>query len=250
MPRGVELMRHVEPFVGGGALFFSRRPERALLCDINADLVTTYRAVRNEVERVIPHLKRLSEAHGPEHYYEVREQYNAGRHRSEAERAAMFIYLNKTCFNGLYRVNRRGQFNVPMGRYAKPAIADVPTLRAASAQLQHADVRCASFETLLSEARPGDFVYMDPPYEPVSRTANFTSYARDGFSQDDQRRLRDVFRELDRRGAKLMLSNSDVPFIRDLYRGFQLDVVMASRAVSCDASARGPVAEVVVRNYV
>lgn len=250
MPSGVELMRHVEPFVGGGALFFSRQPQRALLCDINEDLVTTYRAVRNEVDRIIPHLKRLSEAHGPEHYYEIREQYNARSHRSEAQRAAMFIYLNKTCFNGLYRVNRRGQFNVPMGRYTKPAIADVPTLRAASAQLQRADIRCASFETLLSEARPGDFVYMDPPYEPMSRTANFTSYAQDGFSQDDQRRLRDVFRELDRRGAKLMLSNSDVPFIRDLYRGYQVDTVMAARAVSCDASARGPVREVVVRNYV
>jgi DNA adenine methylase len=250
MPRGVELMRHVEPFVGGGALFFSRQPARALLCDINEDLVTTYKAVRDEVERVIPHLHRFSQAHGPEHYYEIREQYNARNQRSNAQRAAMFIYLNKTCFNGLYRVNRRGQFNVPIGRYAKPAIADVPTLRAASARLQSADIRCASFETLLSEARPGDFVYMDPPYEPVSRTANFTGYAQDGFSQDAQRRLRDVFRELDRRGAKLMLSNSDVPFIRDLYRGYQLDVVMAPRAVSCDASARGPVAEVVVRNYV
>ena len=249
LPAGADRMRHVEPFVGGGAMFFNRAPARALLCDINPDLVTTYVAVRDDVERVIRHLQRLSAAHGQEHYYALRERYNAREHKDAAQRAAMFIYLNKTCFNGLYRVNRRGQFNVPMGRYKNPNILDVGTLRAASAQLATADVRCAPFETLLTEARPGDFVYLDPPYEPVSRTASFTSYAQDGFSQDDQRRLRDVFRELDRRGAKLMLSNSDVPFIRDLYRGFQIDVLMAPRAVSCDAGTRGPVPEVVVRNY-
>lgn len=249
LPHGVELMRHVEPFVGGGALFFARAPERALLCDINRDLIATYEAVRDDVDGVIRHLRRLSQRHDKTHYYEVRDTYNQRTRRSATERAAMFIYLNKTCFNGLYRVNRRGEFNVPMGRYARPTILDEDTLFAASAALAAAELRCASFETLLQEARPGDFIYMDPPYEPVSRTANFTSYAQDGFSQADQTRLRDVFRELDRRGAKLMLSNSDVPFIRDLYRGYQIDTVLAPRAVNCDAKSRGPVQEVVVRNY-
>jgi DNA adenine methylase len=163
--------------------------------------------------------------------------------------AAQFIYLNKTCFNGLYRVNRRGEFNVPMGRYTNPNIADGETLMLASAALHKADLRCTPFETLLSEVRPGDFVYMDPPYEPLSRTANFTSYAQDGFTQEKQTDLRNVFRELDRRGAKLMLSNSDVPFIRNLYRGYEIEQVFAPRAVSCDAKSRGPVSEVVVRNY-
>jgi DNA adenine methylase len=249
LPRGVELMRHVEPFVGGGALFFARAPERALLCDINRDLIDTYRVVRDEPDALLSQLTRLSRGHGEAGYYAVRERFNARSHRSPVERAAQFIYLNKTCFNGLYRVNRKGEFNVPMGRYTNPNIADAATLRAASAALEWAELRCAPFETLLSEVRPGDFVYFDPPYEPLSRTANFTTYAQDGFSQADQTRLRDVYRELDRRGAKLMLSNSDVPFIRDLYRGFHLDVVMAPRAVSCDAKTRGPVAEVVVRNY-
>jgi len=249
MPSGVELMRHVEPFVGGGALFFARAPQRALLCDINRDLISTYESVRDEPNAVLTHLTKLGTGHGESGYYDVRQRFNARDHKTKAERAAHFIYLNKTCFNGLYRVNRKGEFNVPMGRYAKPNIADADTLHTASAALKSADLRCAPFETLLSEVRPGDFVYMDPPYEPVSRTANFTAYAQDGFAQADQTRLRDVYRELDRRGAKLMLSNSDVPFIRDLYRGFQIDVVMAPRAVSCDAKNRGPVAEVVVRNY-
>ena len=249
LPRGVRLMRHVEPFLGGGALFFSRAPRRALLCDINRDLIDTYVAVRDQVDAVIEALIELSHAHGEDCYYAARVRYNQRVHQTAAERAALFIYLNKTCFNGLYRVNRRGHFNVPMGRYAKPAIADAPTLLAASAGLARADLRCTSFETLLSEARPGDFVYMDPPYEPVSRTANFTAYAQDGFAQTDQTRLRDVFRELDRRGSKLMLSNSDVPFIRELYRGYQIDEVMAARAVNCVPGARGRVQELVIRNY-
>ena len=248
-PPGVELMRHVEPFMGGGALFFARSPKRALLCDINRDLVLTYCAVRDEVELVLRHLRQLAKTHGEETYYQARERYNARAHASTAERAALFIYLNKTCFNGLYRVNKSGHYNVPMGRYAKPAIADEVTLQAASARLARADIRCTPFESLVAEARPGDFVYMDPPYEPVSRTANFTAYAQDGFTQADQTRLRDIYRELDRRGSKLMLSNSDAPFIRELYRGYQIDEVFAARAVSCDPLKRGQVTEIVVRNY-
>ena len=242
-------MRHVEPFVGGGALFFARRPERALLADVNPQLCATYEAVRDEVERVIAHLRTLSAAHGPERYYHVRHRYNHGQRLSRAERAAMFVYLNKTCFNGLHRVNRRGEFNVPAGRYQNPRILDEGLLRAASAELQRAELRCASFEGLLAWAKPGDFVYFDPPYEPVSQTANFTAYAQQGFGREDQTRLRDVYAELDRRRCKLMLSNSDVPFIRDLYRKFRIDLVAAPRAINCDATRRGLVSEVVVRNY-
>lgn len=250
LPPGVERMRHVEPFVGGGAMFFDRRPERALLCDVNEALVATYVAVRDEVDEVIAALARLAAAHtGTDAYYGVRERYNARRARDAAERAAMFVYLNKTCFNGLHRVNRRGEFNVPAGRYKNPRILDEDGLRAASEALAGADIRRASFEALLEHAKPGDFVYFDPPYEPVSQTASFTSYAQDGFSRDDQARLRDVYRALDRRGCRLMLSNSDVPFIRELYREFRIDTVAAPRAVNCDGRGRGRVSEVVVRNY-
>lgn len=249
LPPGVEQMRHVEPFVGGGALFFSRRPRRALLTDINPSLVAAYTAIRDDVETVIGGLQRLARCHSKESYYQVRERYNQSRRVSTSTRAAMFIYLNKTCFNGLHRVNRKGAFNVPVGAYKNPRILNEDGLQAASAALQGADLRCASFDSLLENAKPGDFVYFDPPYEPVSQTASFTSYARDGFSQDDQTRLRDVYKALDRRGCKLMLSNSDVPFIRDLYRDFEVDTVAAPRAINCDATKRGKVSEVVVTNY-
>jgi DNA adenine methylase len=249
LPKGVELMRHVEPFVGGGALFFARRPKRALLADVNQQLCSTYEAVRDEVETVIGHLRELSAAHGAERYYHVRHRYNHAARLTRAERAAMFVYLNKTCFNGLHRVNRRGEFNVPAGRYRNPRILDEGLLRAASRELSRAELRCESFEGLLAWAKPGDFVYFDPPYEPVSPTANFTAYAQHGFSREDQVRLRDVYAELDRRRCKLMLSNSDVPFIRDLYKKFRVDLVAAPRAINCDATRRGLVSEVVVRNY-
>lgn len=249
LPPGIELMRHVEPFVGGGAMFFDRRPDRALLCDVNRALVDTYRVVRAAVDELIPRLAQLAARHDAEEYYRVRERYNTRRDLDEVQRAAMFIYLNKTCFNGLHRVNRRGDFNVPAGRYTSPRILDEGTLRAASAQLQGAELGCEPFEALLSKAHPEDFVYFDPPYEPVSSTASFTAYAKQGFSRDDQARLRDVFTELDRLGCRLMLSNSDVPFIRQLYARFRIDRVAAPRAVNSNASRRGLVSEVVVRNY-
>ncbi len=249
LPPGVELMRHVEPFVGGGALYFALQPARALLCDVNPRLIETYCAVRDHVEQVVEQLGRLALGHDARAYYRVRERYNRARAVSEVERAAMFIYLNKTCFNGLHRVNSRGEFNVPVGRYVRPRILSREALLAASAQLASAELRCTGFETLLSSARPGDFVYFDPPYEPLSSSASFTAYARDGFDRRDQLRLREVFVALDRRGCKLMLSNSDVPFIADLYRDFRLARVAAARAINCNADKRGPVSELVVRNY-
>lgn len=249
MPAGVDRMRHVEPFVGGGALFFSRLPERALLCDVNRSLIGTYEAIRDDLDGVVESLEALSVGHCKERYYGVRERYNTMSRAPSSDRAAMFIYLNKTCFNGLHRVNRKGEFNVPMGSYKNPRILDYDGLCAASAALQTADLVHDGFEGLLRRARPGDFVYFDPPYEPVSDTANFTGYAQGGFDQAAQTRLRDVYRELDRRGCKLMLSNSDVPFIRELYQDFNVDLVAAPRAINCDARGRGKVSEVVVRNY-
>ena len=249
LPSGVEHMRHVEPFVGGGALFFSRRPGRAMLTDINPTLVAAYSAIRDDVEGVITALRGLAGRHSKESYYQVRERYNQGRRLSSTKRAAMFIYLNKTCFNGLHRVNRKGEFNVPMGSYKNPRILNEDGLHAASRALKDAQLKCAPFDALLENTKPGDFVYFDPPYEPVSQTASFTSYARDGFSQEDQTRLRDVYKALDRRGCKLMLSNSDVPFIRTLYRDFNIETVAAPRAINCDATKRGKVSELIIRNY-
>jgi DNA adenine methylase len=249
LPPGVELRRHVEPFAGGAAVFFALRPARALLCDVNPALVATYEAVRDDVDAVIAQLERLSRDHDERTYYHVRERYNRARKLGAAERAATFIYLNKTCFNGLHRVNSKGEFNVPAGRYVNPRILNEEALRAASTQLASCELRCTGFESLLSLARPGDFVYLDPPYEPISETASFTAYAQNGFGRHDQMRLRDVFAALDRRGCRLMLSNSDAPFILDLYRDYNIDFVAAARAINSDARKRGPVREVVVRNY-
>jgi len=248
LPPGIERMRHVEPFLGGGALFFDQCPARALLCDVNPALIEAYQAVRDDVEGLIGELGALAAEHSAAGYYRVRERYNQ-RSAAPLGQAAMFVYLNKTCFNGLHRVNRRGEFNVPAGRYENPRILHQDALRAASLTLASAEIRCEGFEGLLESARPGDFIYFDPPYEPVSETARFTSYARDGFGQREQVRLRDVFRELDRRGARVMLSNSDVPFIRDIFRGYRLDLVAAPRAINCNGRGRGLVSEVVVRNY-
>jgi DNA adenine methylase len=215
---------------------------------VNPALIRTYEAVRDDVEAVIDRLGSLAARHDSERYYRIRARYNQKR-LDDAEHAATFLYLNKTCFNGLHRVNRKGEFNVPAGRYTNPRILDADALRAASDALRSAEIRPEGFESLLEHARPGDFVYFDPPYEPVSATASFTSYARDGFSSRDQERLRDVYRELDRRGCKLMLSNSDVPLIRTLYRGYVLDTVTAARAINSNGGGRGAVTELVVRNY-
>lgn len=251
LPPGADLMRHVEPFMGGAAMFFARRPARAMLCDVNHALVETYLAVRDEVENVIAALEPLAAQHAAASgaYYAVRERYNTRRGFARAERAAMFVYLNKTCFNGLHRVNRKGEFNVPEGRYKNPRVLDAEGLRCASAALAGCEIRSQGFEGLLGSAKPGDFVYLDPPYEPVSRTSKFTSYAEAGFSQRDQERLRDVFVQLDRRGCKLMLSNSDVPFIRELYRAFRVDQIIAPRTLGGSPTSASKALEVVVRNY-
>ncbi len=249
LPRDVEQRRHVEPFFGGGALYFSRRPAEALLMDINGGLVRTYATVRDDVHGVVRALGKLARAHTEPHYYEARERYNRGR-LQDVSHAAHFIYLNKTCFNGLHRVNKKGQFNVPFGKYKNPGILNPETLLAASHLLRGAELVHGPFEGLLGRARAGDFVYLDPPYAPVSATANFTSYTQEGFGPRDQEHLRDVFAELDRRGCKLMLSNSNAPLIHDLYKGYQFDQVAALRAINCNARNRGHVTEVVVRNYV
>ncbi|WP_374687993.1 DNA adenine methylase [Promineifilum sp.] len=244
-----EFNAYHEPFVGGGALFFALagqgRIRRAYLSDANAGLIDVYLALRNAVEEVIAALGQ--HAYEREHYYRVRAL------RPEAltlpERAARVIYLNKTCYNGLYRENRAGQFNVPFGRYKNPTICDEPNLRAASAVLQGVDIARRRFSTVLDYAQPGNFVYFDPPYHPVSPTANFTTYDRDGFGPDDQRQLRDVFAALADKGVRAMLSNSDMPFVRDLYAGFHIEQLYAARAVNSKANGRGKVAELLICNF-
>lgn len=237
--------RYFEPFVGAGAVFFYLAPAIAELSDMNSELVVSYQMVRDHVEELI---ERLGDyRYERDFYYEIRESLPASL--DDLSRAARMIYLNKTCFNGLYRVNRQGRFNVPFGSYKNPKIVDPEALRAASHALKGVVVEQRPFEAVLERAGRGDFVYFDPPYHPLSSTAKFTSYAADDFKPQDQARLAEVFATLDRRGCKVMLSNSDTPFIRELFTGYPVDTVYAPRAISRDGAKRQPVREVVVRNY-
>jgi len=241
--------RYFEPFLGGGALFFRLRPPAAVLSDRNEALIECYRAVRDEVDDVIHALARHRTRHGRDYYYQVREAWNAGmREATGAERAATFVYLNKTCYNGLWRVNSRGAFNVPMGRYERPSILDAAALRIAARALHGHDLHARSFEAIVDEAGAGDFVYFDPPYVPAGETADFTSYTPGRFGLREQQRLAEAFRELADRGCAVMLSNSDTPIVRRLYAGFRIDRVWCARAVNSRADRRGEVAEVIVRN--
>lgn len=239
--------RYYEPFAGGAALFFRTAPQRAVLSDSNADLIALYTAVARDAASVIRRLQHHRDAHDEKHYYAMRAKWNEHHESwSLAERAAAFIYLNKTCFNGLWRVNRAGDFNVPIGRYADPPICVPDALRAAQALLARADLRCGDYRDAVADASRGDLVYFDPPYDPVTPTANFTSYSAAGFGSDDQRALAETARELVARGVRVMLSNSDTPFIRSIYKGFRIDQVKCPRAINSNAAKRGDVDEVII----
>jgi DNA adenine methylase len=239
--------RYYEPFAGGAAMFFRIAPKRGVLADSNNDLIGLYTAIANDVNAVIRRLQMHREAHDESHYYEVRTRWNDREVSwSTPERAAAFIYLNKTCFNGLWRVNRSGAFNVPIGRYTDPPICVPDTLRAAAQVLGRAEIRRTDYRGAVTDARAGDFVYFDPPYDPITPTANFTSYTADVFGADQQRELADLARSLVARGCKVMLSNHDTPFIRSIYKGMQIDRVKCARAINSNASKRGDVDEVIV----
>jgi DNA adenine methylase len=240
-----------EPFLGSGALFFSlyreQKIRRAVLSDINAELIDTYVAIRDSVDDVLCLLANFP--HEESFYYELREKDPSTM--SRPERAARMIYLNKTGYNGLYRVNRQGKFNVPFGRYKNPRYADRDNLYAVAEALKNVEILCASFETVLHRAEPGDWVYFDPPYVPLSPTANFTAYHETGFGPQQQEVLRDVCVKLGGRGVHVTVSNSDTPYVRALYEvaPFAIEEVLAARAINSNASARGKVRELVITNY-
>ncbi len=246
MPRlPVEIGRYFEPFFGGGALFFRLQPADAVISDANAELINVYRCVRDHVDRLIADLKR--HRYEREYYYGMRAVDPATL--SEVERASRTIYLNRTCFNGLYRVNRRGKFNVPMGKYANPVICHTDRLQAVSELLRGAGVRHGDYASTVEPATEGDFVYFDPPYQPISKTANFTSYTANAFNESDQAALAETFRGLTERGVQCMLSNSDTPLIQELYADFRVETILAPRAISRNGAGRSAVREVIVRNY-
>lgn len=238
-----------EPFVGGGAVFFHLGPPTATLSDINGRLIETYRAVRDDVDGLIERLDHHRRRHNRAYYYQSRSRLNAPRGLDSIDRAALFMYLNKTCFNGLYRENRSGEFNVPMGRYKDPSLYDESRLRAASRRLQQVDLRIDGFKNVLDRAEEGDFVYFDPPYVPLNATSSFTGYAKGGFDADMQVQLAQTFDALAKRGVFVMMSNSNAPLVHELYAGWRIEKVMAPRSINSRSDKRGAIAEVVVRSW-
>ncbi len=254
----VSFGRYIEPFVGGGAVFFYLcragwlAGKESMLIDNLEELINCYRVIQNRVEDLISELQRHEPyKHDKEYFYQVRawDRVPGYAQRDEMERAARFLFLNRICYNGLYRVNRRGQFNVPFGRHSNPTVCAADNLRAVSRALEGAVLLTGDFTRCLETAAAGDFVYLDPPYDPLSDTAHFTSYTSNGFGAEDQRRLADLFRELDSRGCQVMLSNSSTGFIRELYGGFRQVEVQATRAISSRGSARGAIPEYLIMNY-
>jgi DNA adenine methylase len=223
-------------------------PQRAFLFDRNDDLINTYAVIKRNADEVVRLLLAHRSKHSEAHYYKVRAQ-DAGTLSAE-QRAARFVYLNKTCYNGLYRVNSRNQFNVPIGRYVRPSIVDPHNVKAVAASLAKVHLATKPFTHVTRVAREGDFVYFDPPYDPVSASASFTSYTQHNFGAADQTTLANTFATLHKRGCLLMLSNSDTPFVRELYQDFHIHRVPARRSINTRADKRGSVWEVVVTNYV
>ncbi|PWU02197.1 MAG: modification methylase [Candidatus Melainabacteria bacterium] len=242
---------YFEPFLGGAALLFhlldQRSSLKAFISDSNTELINCYLSVQSNVEEVIQALKR--HRNDKHYYYKIRSQDT--KRLMPAERAARLIYLNKTCFNGLYRVNRSGQFNVPFGKYRNPRIVDEEKLRSVSKILRRGriDISCLDFEPALKKARAGDFVYLDPPYQPISSTSKFTSYTKSNFDEAAQIRLAAVFQSLDARGVFVLLSNSNSELVRKLYADYQVQEVQAARAINCNGNGRGRIGELLIRNF-
>lgn len=243
---------YLEPFVGAGAVFFDIQPDKAIINDINNELINVYQVVKNNLHELIEDLSRHSNSE--EYYYQIRdldktkEFFNK---LSSVEKASRIIYLNKTCYNGLFRVNSRGCFNVPFGNYKNPRFIDVMTLRAVSEYLNTADISIYNidFEEAVETAGQGDFVYFDPPYDPVSDTSLFTAYYLGGFDKKDQIRLKSTVDKLTKKGCKVLLSNSGTCFIKELYADYKIIPVVANRPINSAAAKRGSVEEVLVLNY-
>lgn len=243
---------YYEPFVGAGAVLFALQPKKAIINDLNQQLCYTYEAIRDNVQELIELLEHHKEQNCSDYYYQVREEDRDlnFENKSIVSKAARMIYLNKTCYNGLYRVNSQGLFNTPYGRYKNPTIFEKEVLLAVSTYLNSNDITILNvdFSEAVESAKKGDFVYFDPPYDSPNCT-NFTGYQAGGFDHDEQKRLRELMYSLTDKGVKCLLSNADTPFIEELYSDFTIERVYASRNINSNALGRGKVAEVLIRNW-
>lgn len=246
-----KINNYFEPFVGGGSVAFfiikNHNPNKVLLSDTNEELINAYEVIKNNTAELIDLLKQRKEAHNKENYYKIRDLCPA--ELNKIERAARFIYLNKSCFNGLYRVNSKGGFNVPIGSSKHPSILMEDDLKKVSSLLQNAQIKVMPFEEVTNYALAGDFIYFDPPYYPLKQGKSFTTYTKEAFLEKEQGKLSEIFKGLDKKGCKVMLSNSDTDFIKNLYKGYNIEKVQASRMINCDATKRGKINELVITNY-
>jgi DNA adenine methylase len=251
LPNNINKYKYIEPFIGGGAVLFHLQPKKAIVNDFNAELVNVYKAITNNLEDLIVDLQKHKNE--SDYFYKIRSvdrtvEFN---NLTEVERASRIIYLNKTCYNGLYRVNSSGEFNSPFGKYKNPNIVNEPTLRAVNHYLNTNDVQIenADYEEILQKADKNSFVYLDPPYYPVSESSNFTGYVQGGWNVDDHARLREVCDKLDKKGIKFLQSNSSADFIKDEYKDYNIHIIKANRSINSDGEKRGEVEEVLIRNY-
>ncbi|WP_336248595.1 DNA adenine methylase [Stomatohabitans albus] len=248
----LEIATFYEPFLGGGAVLFDIQPCNAVVSDINSELINLYKVVKDDVESLIEDLSKHK--NDSSYFYEIRSldrDKNTYKKLSNIERASRIYYLNKTCYNGLFRVNQLGQFNAPFGKYKNPNFTNPNILRAVSEYFNESNIefKCVDFEEAIVGIRKGDFVYFDPPYDPISDSANFTGYAKGGFNRDEQIRLKILCDQLTEKGVKLLLSNASTEFILDLYRDYNIEFIKAKRAINSNGDERGEVDEVLVRNY-
>lgn len=252
-----EFNNYFEPFVGGGALFFELyslgllKDKKVYLFDINAELINAYNVVKNSPLELIKNLRELKEKHSKEFYYEMRawDRDEKFSQRSEIERASRFIYLNKTCFNGLYRVNSKGYHNVPIGHYKNPNICDELVIYNASEALQKTTILNASYKDIILHVKKNDFVYFDPPYYPLTPTSSFTSYSEFNFLDKEQIELFEVFKKLNKKDVFVVHSNSDTDFIKNLYDEFHIEEIQANRFINSKSNGRGKISEVLVNNF-
>lgn len=251
LPNGFSRLKFYEPFVGGGAVFFHLQQSRVSINDVNAELVNAYQVVKSDVDELIESLKQhKNEA---DYFYSIRsiDREESFSKLSKVERASRLIFLNKTCFNGLYRVNSSGEFNSPFGKYLNPNIVNESVLRAVSNYLNHNEIEITNFdyEKALDGIGKNSFVYFDPPYHPISDSSNFTGYVAGGWSNSDQERLRDVCDRLNAKGVKFLLSNSSTPLIHSLYKDYKIKTIRAARSINSIGTKRGDVDEVLIKNY-
>ncbi len=251
MPKNIKEYTYIEPFVGGGAVLFQLQPKNGVINDFNKELINTYQVIKNNIDELIEDLK--THKNTSDYFYDIRslDREDDFEKLSKVKRASRVLYLNKTCFNGLYRVNNAGEFNAPFGHYKNPNIVNEPTLKAVSNYLNSNNIKILTgdYSEALKLADENSFVYLDPPYHPISEGSNFTGYVQGGFNMYDQVDLRVACDELNKKGIKFLLSNSASPFILDQYEDYNIEIVKAKRAINSNGSKRGDVDEVLIRNY-